>query len=85
MPDTFPGIQQNADDFGYDKTFATMCFFDLIEKARAAGDFTLPRNMIDFSYQKGTKRAFFNVTRAINTDSTNLEQFNQAEIPANTR
>jgi len=79
MPDTFPGIQQNADDFGYDKTFATMCFFDLIEKARAAGDFTLPRNMIDFSYQKGTKRAFFNVTRAINTDSTNLEQFNQAE------
>ena len=79
MPDTFPGITQDPNDFGEDKTFATMCFFDLIEKAKAAGDFTLPRNMIDFTHQKGTKRGYFNVTRAINTDSTNLEQFNQAE------
>ena len=79
MPDTFPGIRQSADDFGFDKTFATMCFFDLIEQARANGDFTLPRNMIDFTHQKGTRRGYFNVTRSINTDSTNLEQFNQAE------
>lgn len=79
MPDTFPGITQSADDFGPDKTFATMCFFDLIEKAREAGDFTLPRNMIDFTHQKGSGRGYFNVTRAINTDSTDIGDFNRAE------
>ena len=79
LPDSFPGITQNPFEFGRDKTFATMCFFDLIEKARAAGDFTLPRNMIDFTHQKDTDRGYFNVTRAINLDSTNVEQFIEGE------
>lgn len=79
LPDTFAGIEQDVEEFGADKTFATMCFFDLIEKARAAGDYTLPRDMIDFTHQKGTGRGFFNVTRAINTDVTDLESYNKAE------
>lgn len=79
LPSSFPGIVQDPFEFGRDKTFATMCFFDLIEKARAAGDFTLPRNMIDFTHQKNTDRAYFNVTRAINLDSTNVEEFIEGE------
>lgn len=79
LPDSFPGIKQDPFEFGRDKTFATMCFFDLIEKAKAAGDFNLPRNMIDFTHQKDTDRGYFNVTRAINLDSTNVEQFIEGE------
>lgn len=79
LPDSFPGITQDPFEFGRDKTFATMCFFDLIEKAKAAGDFTLPRNMIDFTHQKNTDKGYFNVTRAINLDSTIVEQFIEGE------
>ena len=79
LPETFAGISQSAGDFGPDKTFAVMCFFDLIEQAREAGDFTLPRNMIDFTHQKNTDRGFFNVTRAINIDVSKPEDYNRAE------
>ena len=79
LPDTFPGITQSAEHFRRSETFCTMCFFDLVEKAKAAGDFPLPRNMIDFTHQKDTDRGYFNVTRAINTDSTDIAQFNEAE------
>lgn len=79
LPSSFPGISQDPYEFGRDKTFATMCFFDLIEKARKNGDWDLPRNMIDFTHQKNTDRGYFNVTRAINLDSTNQEQFIEGE------
>lgn len=79
LPASFPGISQDPALFGRDKTFATMCFFDLIEKAKENGDWTLPRNMIDFTHQKNTDRGYFNVTRAINLDSTNQEQFIEGE------
>ena len=79
LPPSFPGISQDPFEFGRDRTFATMCFFDLIEKARENGDWNLPRNMIDFTHQKNTDRGYFNVTRAINLDSTNQEQFIEGE------
>ena len=70
LPGTFSDVSQCEDMYSDDKVFSFMGFPELIEKARANGDFTIPRNMIDFCRIPHSDRAFLNVTRAINADVT---------------
>jgi len=80
LPSTFPGITQTVEFFRSNRCFPFMGFSNLIEKARAAGDFDIPRNMIDFAREVYPGHASVNVTRAVNTDSTNTNSMIRAEI-----
>jgi hypothetical protein len=80
LPDTFEGIYQNKDQFTDDKPWAFLGFCDLVEQARNAGDFTLPRNMIDLAHWPHSDQVFLNVTRSIDTDVTDTKKLINAEF-----
>ncbi len=70
LPETFSDVSQCEEMYNDDKVFSFMGFPELIFEARKNGDFTIPRNMIDFCRIPNSDRAFLNVTRAINADVT---------------
>lgn len=80
LPDTFENVKQCEEMFENDKMFSFMGFPDLIEKAKENGEFSIPRNMIDFCRNPYSDRAFINVTRAINADVSTPEGAIQAEF-----
>jgi hypothetical protein len=80
LPDTFEGIYQHKDQFTDDKPWAFLGFCDLVEQGRNAGDFTLPRNMIDVAHWPHSDQVFLNVTRSIDTDVTNTKKLVNAEF-----
>jgi len=79
VPDTFEGMRQNISFLKDNVCFNVMGFYSLVKKAKANGDFNIPRNMIDYCKQL-TGNAFINVTRAVNSDSTDPESMVQAEF-----
>jgi hypothetical protein len=80
LPNTFAEIHQNKDQFTDDKPWAFLGFCDLVEQGRKAGDFTLPRNMIDLAHWPHSDQVFLNVTRSIDTDVTNTKKLIDAEF-----
>ncbi len=79
VPDTFSGMRQNISFLKDNVCFNVMGFYSLVKKAKENGEFSIPRNMIDYCRQL-TGNAFVNVTRAVNSDSTDPWSMVQAEF-----
>jgi hypothetical protein len=79
LPETFHGVQQTMDFFVNNKCFSIMGFRDIVKMGRKSGEFNVQRNMIDFCKQPNGN-AFVNISRAINTDVTDIESTVKAEF-----
>ncbi len=75
-------VQVERADYLYthDRTFYFAGFQEIIEKAREAGEYSVHRDLFDFVHWPNSSKACINVTRAVNTDSSNNKDLTLAEF-----
>jgi hypothetical protein len=69
-----------VDDFRKKPGVGVAGFRSLIRKARAAGDYTIPRDDMGFNPLPGRREVTINITRVHNIDGTNPDDLTRAEI-----
>lgn len=72
-------LEQQMEQFLTYKQFTFIGYHELIEKARALGEYTLPRDRIVFSTLPDKGEVMINVTRVTNVDTTDADAVNAAE------
>ena len=79
LPDTY-GMAQNMNQFFEDDAFVFTGFGELIEKARANGDYDLPRDRIIFMTLGEPRQVLINTTRANGVDTSDYDSVLQGEF-----
>jgi hypothetical protein len=79
LPDTY-GVHQTDEQFFSSRGFAFTGFKELIDKARAAGDYTLPRDRVIFTTLPNRGEVLVNTTRALGIDSTDVDSVIKGEF-----
>lgn len=79
LPDTY-GMAQNMNQFFEDDAFVFTGFGELIEKARANGEYDLPRDRIIFMTLGEPRQVLINTTRANGVDTSDYDSVLQGEF-----
>jgi len=79
-PDEFPRLEGDVDKIDKASRISIGGFVQTLEKAKAAGDFTLPREDILFFEANNPGEVIINTTRILGYDSTDPWSFSQAEM-----
>ena len=79
LPDTY-GMRQTHEQFFGSKGFAFTGFGELIQKAREAGDYDLPRDRIIFTTLPSKGEVLVNSTRSLGVDMTDLDSVIRGEF-----
>jgi hypothetical protein len=79
LPDTY-GVHQTDEQFFASKGFAFTGFKEFIDKARANGEFTLPRDRIIFTTLPNKGEVLVNSTRALGIDTNDIDSVIEGEF-----
>ena len=79
LPDTY-GMRQTHEQFFGSKGFAFTGFGELIQRAREAGEYDLPRDRIIFTTMPSKGEVLVNSTRALGVDMTDVESVIRGEF-----
>jgi len=79
-PPGYVGNEYSVEKFRAKPGVGVAGFRSLIRKARAAGDYTIPRDDMGFNPQPGRPEVTINITRVHGIDGTNPDDLTRAEI-----